>query len=101
MYSPTALATSSIASVASCCVVSTPRPSRVTVERRSISSTRPSSTSATRRRVEFVPMSTTATRMGGAQPSGTAQYEQDVKSFTQVLQPHVKGGELNLQAPSG
>jgi len=39
--------------------------------------------------------------MGGAQPSGTAQYEQDVKSFTQVLQPHVKGGELNLQAPSG
>jgi hypothetical protein len=39
MYSPTALATSSIASVASWCVVSTPRPRRVTVERRSISST--------------------------------------------------------------
>jgi len=30
-----------------------------------------------------------------------AQYQQDVKSFTQVLQPHVKGGELNFQAPSG
>lgn len=29
-----------------------------------------------------------------------AQYQQDVKSFTQVLQPHVKG-ELNFQAPSG
>ena len=29
-----------------------------------------------------------------------AQYEQDVKSFTQVLQPHVKGAELNFQAPS-
>jgi hypothetical protein len=29
-----------------------------------------------------------------------AQYQQDVKSFTQVLQPHVKGGELNFQAPS-
>jgi hypothetical protein len=28
-----------------------------------------------------------------------AQYQQDVKSFTQVLQPHVKG-ELNFQAPS-
>jgi hypothetical protein len=30
-----------------------------------------------------------------------AQYQEDVKSFTQVLQPHVKGGELNFQAPSG
>jgi hypothetical protein len=30
-----------------------------------------------------------------------AQYQQDVKSFTQVLQPHVKGKTLNLQAPSG
>jgi hypothetical protein len=30
-----------------------------------------------------------------------AQYQQDVKSFTQVLQPHVKGGELNFQAPAG
>jgi hypothetical protein len=30
-----------------------------------------------------------------------AQYQQDVKSFTQVLQPHVKGSELNFQAPSG
>jgi len=29
-----------------------------------------------------------------------AQYQEDVKSFTQVLQPHVKG-ELNFQAPSG
>lgn len=29
-----------------------------------------------------------------------AQYQQDVKSFTQVLQPHVKGGDLNFQAPS-
>jgi hypothetical protein len=29
-----------------------------------------------------------------------AQYQQDVESFTQVLQPHVKGGELNFQAPS-
>jgi len=28
-----------------------------------------------------------------------AQYQQDVKSFTQVLQPHVKG-ELNFEAPS-
>jgi hypothetical protein len=28
-----------------------------------------------------------------------AQYQQDVKSFTQVLQPHVKG-QLNFQAPS-
>src|SRR5215218_1601183 len=70
MYSPTASATSSIASVASCCVVSTPRPRRVTVERRSCSVTRPLSTSATRRRVEFVPMSTTATRTA-AQPSDT------------------------------
>jgi hypothetical protein len=66
MYSPTASPTSSIASVASWCVVSTPRPSRVTVERRSISVTRPSSTSATSRRVEFVPISTTATRTGAA-----------------------------------
>jgi hypothetical protein len=29
-----------------------------------------------------------------------AQYHQDVKSFTQVLQPHVKNGQLNFQAPS-
>lgn len=29
-----------------------------------------------------------------------AQYQQDVDSYTQVLEPHVKG-ELNLQAPSG
>jgi hypothetical protein len=32
--------------------------------------------------------------------SCSAQYQEDVKSFTQVLQPHVKG-ELNFQAPSG
>jgi hypothetical protein len=30
-----------------------------------------------------------------------AQYQQDVKSFTQVLQPHVEGGKLDFQAPSG
>ena len=54
--------TSSIASAESWPEVSTPRPSRVTVERRSISRTRPSTTSATSSRVEFVPMSTTATR---------------------------------------
>jgi hypothetical protein len=30
-----------------------------------------------------------------------AQYQQDVKSFTQVLQPHVKGAQLNFAAPSG
>jgi hypothetical protein len=29
-----------------------------------------------------------------------AQYQEDVKSFTQVLQPHVKNGQLNFQAPS-
>jgi hypothetical protein len=29
-----------------------------------------------------------------------AQYQNDVKNFTQVLQPHVKGAELNFQAPS-
>jgi hypothetical protein len=66
MYSPTVFATSSIASVARWWVVSTPRPSRVTVERRSSSFTLPSSTSATTRRVEFVPMSTTATRTSAA-----------------------------------
>ena len=52
-----------LASEASCLEVSTPRPSRVTVERRSSSETRESSTSATSSRVEFVPMSTTATRI--------------------------------------
>ena len=57
----TAAQTSSIASAASWPEVSTPRPSRVTVERRSSSRTRPSTTSATSSRVEFVPMSTTAT----------------------------------------
>src|SRR3954468_10943553 len=63
MYSPTVRQTSSIASGASCREVSTPRPSRVTVEWRSSCETRPSATSATRSRVEFVPMSTTATRI--------------------------------------
>ena len=43
---------------------STPAPSRVTTERRTISTTSPSGvTSAISRRVEFVPMSTTAARM--------------------------------------
>jgi hypothetical protein len=28
-----------------------------------------------------------------------AQYQEDVKNFTEALQPHVKGGELNFQAP--
>jgi len=41
----------------------------------------------------------------GLLPKGDIQscpdtYQQDVKSFTQVLEPHVQG-ELNLQAPSG
>ena len=63
MYSPTVRQTSSIASAASWREVSTPRPNRVTVERRSTSETRPSATSATKSRVEFVPMSTTATRI--------------------------------------
>jgi hypothetical protein len=38
--------------------------------------------------------------VGGDIKQCPAQYQQDVKSFTQVLQPHVKG-ELNFQAPSG
>src|SRR5881392_4160833 len=48
MYSPTVSQTSSIASAASWPEVSTPRPSRVTVERRSSSETFEPSTSATR-----------------------------------------------------
>jgi hypothetical protein len=56
--------TRSIASSPSAPVASTPSPSRVTIERRSSSSTRRRRlASATSRRVEFVPMSTTATRV--------------------------------------
>src|SRR5215211_791637 len=64
MYPATAPHTSSIASADSWAEVSTPRPSRVMVERRSNSSRRPPSMSATSRRVEFVPMSMTATLTG-------------------------------------
>src|SRR4051794_23604399 len=62
MYSATVAQTSSIASAARQPAVSTPRPRRVTVDRRSISRISDSVTSATSRRVEVVPMSTTPTR---------------------------------------
>ena len=62
-YSSSVANTRSIASSPRRPSASTPAPSRVTVVRRSSSSvTRPSSISATSSRVEFVPMSTTATR---------------------------------------
>ncbi len=66
-YSDSTATTRSTASSASRPVASTSWPSRVTVERRSSSVSSPppspsSSTSATSSRVEFVPMSTTATR---------------------------------------
>src|SRR5882757_3492254 len=59
----------SIASAASRPLRSTPRPNLVTVLRRSIGVTRPSSTSATSRRVELEPMSMTATRSGSGSGS--------------------------------
>ena len=67
--SPSTAKTRSRGASPSAPVASTPSPRRVTIERRSTSVTRSSSTSAISSRVEFVPMSTTATRVswpGGA-----------------------------------
>ena len=69
-YSSSAAVTRAIASSASAPVPSTPWPSRVMIDWRSSSSTWAPATSAIRSRVEFVPMSTTATRMAGRTVSG-------------------------------
>ena len=67
-YGPTVSNTRSMAAALSSPAESTPSPSRVTSVRRSISSTRPSATSAIRRLVEFVPRSTTAILLTASTP---------------------------------
>src|SRR5258708_6304298 len=93
----------SIASAASRPERSTPRPSRVTVLRRSIGVTRPSSTSATSRRVELEPMSMTATGSGagGIPPTLDERGGHSVAGVLALQALRIGPPELGLGAREG